>query len=110
MWIVKNKKDKLLLFTEKPYRKTVSREFGSEVYDAWISDKGWCMEIVDDTFSYLTYDDEPVEVFLFAKEFIQSFGDACYEQGEKDACNFEYGKLEEGNLLIDEYITKNICG
>lgn len=60
MWVVKNKKDILLLFTEKPYR--------SDVYDTWVGGKGWCMEIVDDTFSYLTYDDEPVEVGLFNKD------------------------------------------
>ena len=63
----------------------------------------WCTD-VDKMIGYLPsnlypelkWGDEPIEVFLFTKEFVQSFGDACYEQGNK----------EEGNLLIDDFIKK----
>lgn len=109
MWIARNKfdtyeNDSLVLWLddEKPTRND------NDPYKYWFGVCGVELKPYSkkwyDKYSYLTWEDEPVEVNIFTNEFVQGFGDACYEQGEQDACRFEYGENPEGNLTIKEYV------
>lgn len=93
MWIARDKNNELYLYWNKPVRAT----------EEWLTNSV-SMGIDDSMFSNLKWEDEPVEVNIFTNEFIQEFGDACYKQGEQDACHFEYGEYPEGNLTIKEYV------
>lgn len=100
MWIARNRNNSLYMFYDKPYREHNWR---------WVIDLKDLniMELKDEEhpqFKDLKWEDEPVEVNIFTNKFIQEFGDACYKQGEEDACHFEYGEYPEGNLTIEEYV------
>lgn len=99
MWAAREKIGLLRLYTKLPYR------YSGCVWR--IPDDGDCVTISDKDypqFKDLKWEDEPVEVNLFTNEFMQGFGDACYERGEQDACRFEYGENPEGNLTIKAYV------
>lgn len=102
IWLARDEDGTLTLFPKKPIR----------VVSGW-----WDIDpeaetnfiYIDPTyFPNLKWEDEPIEVNIFTKEFVQSFGNACYEQGQNDACRNEYGKSEEGNLDIDDFIKQHI--
>lgn len=105
MWIARNKNNSLWLFNNKPYRNNVSGEWDirhdeNEKYGIDLD----VLDVEPSQYSSLKWSDEPIEVRLFTDSFVQSFGDACYKQGENDACAFEYGKEDEGNLILNDYI------
>lgn len=94
MWVARNQDGTLKLFDSMPKR--------GEPYSEWVN--AWCLKLNNDLFPELKWEDEPIEVNIFTNEFVQGFGDACYKQGEQDACRFEYGENPEGNLTIEEYV------
>lgn len=105
MWLVRNKYENALwLFNNKPVRNEDSGQWES-VYD---EEQGYggvfdIIEINPSERPSLKWEDEPIEVGIFTHSEIQAFGDACYKRGQDDACNFEYGKGEDGNLELSEY-------
>ena len=101
LWLARDKDGFLTVFGNKPERSDEEWvDFYSETAKQFIF-------IDNSLFPNLKWEDEPIEVNIFTKEFVQKFGDACYEQGQSDACNNEYNKKEEGNLYIKDFIAQN---
>ena len=101
LWLARDKDGFLTLFKSKPERAHEEWvDFNPETEEQFIF-------IDNSLFPNLKWEDEPIEVNIFTKEFVQKFGDACYEQGQSDACSFEYGREEDGNLYIEDFIAQN---
>ena len=100
-WLARDKDGFLTVFENKPEREDEKWvDFYSETVKQFIF-------IDNSLFPNLKWEDEPIEVNIFTKEFVQKFGDACYKQGQSDACSFEYGREEDGNLYIEDFIAQN---
>lgn len=104
MWLARDKRNNsLCLYNNKPVRNEDSGQWNT-VYD---EEQGYggvfdMIEINPSKRPSLKWEDEPIEVGIFTRSEIQAFGDACYKRGQDDACAFEYGKDEDGNLEPSE--------
>lgn len=105
MWASRDKNGSIRLYIEKPVQKQNIKDSEYETCLDFCTDVDKMIGYLpSNSFPELKCGDEPIEVFVFTKEFVQSFGDACYKQGIDDGCAFEEGHEEEGNLLIDDFI------
>lgn len=76
LWLARDKDNFLTLFKNKPERLNGRwLDFNPDTEKQFI--------FIDETlFPDLKWRDEPLEVNIFSKDFIQKFGDACYKQGQ----------------------------
>ena len=107
MWASRDKNGSIRLYIEKPVQKQNIKDSGYENCLDFCTDADKMIGYLpSNSFPELKWGDEPIEVFVFTKEFVQRFGDACYKQGIDDGCAFEEGHEEDGNLLIDYFINQ----
>ena len=104
MWLARDRSNALCLYINKPVRNEDSGEW-NPVYNEELGYRSVfdIIEINPSERPSLKWEDEPIEVGIFTRSEIQAFGNACYKRGQDDACNFEYGKDEDGNIELSEY-------
>lgn len=101
MWIARDERGELNMFTEKPVK--LKYDSNGIVYNFFdCSKKGRRYALSRDRFPSITFENSPKELVL--KELAEEYGEECYKRGYSDANSFEYGKEEQGNISFDEYV------